>query len=421
MLFHSNLRQRRRAVAAVHVVVALPVLVGFTAITVDLGAVYNARTDLQRTADAAALAAITEFAYGDGNVNGTSGPTDLATRIVGLNPVMGHDVSIVASDDVAFGRAYYNQVANSYNFVAGDVPTNAVRVAVRHTEDSPNGQLPLYFAGLLGESMTNVSAEAVAMYAETSYEQADCYHTVPNGKIMLCHYGDSDDSDDSEGGYSDDSDDSSPGDSDGAHAGDPDDSDDSSAGDSDDSDDSNDSGDSADSAVDSGDSDSGGSGDSDSEGYAGLGDSDGPRTILADSGATPFFIRRGDTIGPCDCPAGDSDDSDDSELGDSADSDDSDTGDSDGSTNGDSDDSDDSEGGHSDDSDDSTVNGSDNGNNGSGKGNKKITICHIPPGNPANAHTITVGKPAVFNAHIKHGDLIGPCLSDRELRFFLIE
>lgn len=40
---------------------------------------------------------------------------------------------------------------------------------------------------------------------------------------------------------------------------------------------------------------------------------------------------------------------------------------------------------------------------------KKTTICHIPPGNPANAHTICVGNAAVSH-HVKnHGDLIGPC------------
>ncbi len=38
----------------------------------------------------------------------------------------------------------------------------------------------------------------------------------------------------------------------------------------------------------------------------------------------------------------------------------------------------------------------------------KVTICHIPPGNPANAHTIDVGEPAV-SAHLAHGDYCGPC------------
>jgi len=41
----------------------------------------------------------------------------------------------------------------------------------------------------------------------------------------------------------------------------------------------------------------------------------------------------------------------------------------------------------------------------------KVTICHIPPGNPANAHTITVGRPAL-KAHTKHGDTLGACGSD---------
>src|SRR5713101_3217362 len=38
----------------------------------------------------------------------------------------------------------------------------------------------------------------------------------------------------------------------------------------------------------------------------------------------------------------------------------------------------------------------------------KVTICHSPPGNPANAHTIRVGAPAV-PAHLAHGDHLGPC------------
>jgi hypothetical protein len=39
----------------------------------------------------------------------------------------------------------------------------------------------------------------------------------------------------------------------------------------------------------------------------------------------------------------------------------------------------------------------------------KVLVCHIPPGNPANAHEICVGEPAVA-AHVKnHGDSTGAC------------
>jgi len=38
----------------------------------------------------------------------------------------------------------------------------------------------------------------------------------------------------------------------------------------------------------------------------------------------------------------------------------------------------------------------------------RVTLCHVPPGNPVNFHTITVGEAAV-NAHLGHGDFPGPC------------
>lgn len=40
---------------------------------------------------------------------------------------------------------------------------------------------------------------------------------------------------------------------------------------------------------------------------------------------------------------------------------------------------------------------------------KKTTICHVPPGNPANAHTICVGNAAVPHHLRNHDDYLGPC------------
>jgi LPXTG-motif cell wall-anchored protein len=38
----------------------------------------------------------------------------------------------------------------------------------------------------------------------------------------------------------------------------------------------------------------------------------------------------------------------------------------------------------------------------------KVTVCHVPPGNPANAHSITISVNAL-PAHLAHGDTVGPC------------
>lgn len=44
-------------------------------------------------------------------------------------------------------------------------------------------------------------------------------------------------------------------------------------------------------------------------------------------------------------------------------------------------------------------------------GSKKVTICHVPPGNPENAHTLVVSENAV-DAHLAHGDSLGACSAD---------
>jgi len=39
---------------------------------------------------------------------------------------------------------------------------------------------------------------------------------------------------------------------------------------------------------------------------------------------------------------------------------------------------------------------------------KKVLVCHIPPGNPQNAHTIRISENAV-QTHLDHGDSLGIC------------
>lgn len=51
----------------------------------------------------------------------------------------------------------------------------------------------------------------------------------------------------------------------------------------------------------------------------------------------------------------------------------------------------------------------------------KVLVCHIPPGNPGNAHTICISLSAL-PAHLAHGDSVGPCPNGQRQMFsgFLI-
>lgn len=58
------------------------------------------------------------------------------------------------------------------------------------------------------------------------------------------------------------------------------------------------------------------------------------------------------------------------------------------------------------------------GRQGSGSQDETVIICHVPPGNPGNAHTLEVGA-AAAEVHLAHGDFLGvcpggPCLSDSD-------
>ncbi len=44
-------------------------------------------------------------------------------------------------------------------------------------------------------------------------------------------------------------------------------------------------------------------------------------------------------------------------------------------------------------------------------GDGKVTVCHIPADNPANAQTLSIDV-AALETHLKHGDYIGPCTTE---------
>ncbi len=153
---------RHRGAVAVMVAVMMTVIIGVAALTVDIGAMYNAKADLQRTADAAALAAAARLsAYDEGN------PAQLAVAeaqsYIAKNGVFAKQTLVADSGDIEVGRAEYNEQTKQYDFSPTTVYPDAVRVRVRLTEDSSNGPLGLYFARFFGYNAAEMSAEAIAM------------------------------------------------------------------------------------------------------------------------------------------------------------------------------------------------------------------------------------------------------------------
>jgi len=150
----------RRGVVFIMALVFMIVLLGFAALTIDVGVMYNARGDLQRSADAAALAAaavLSEYELGDT----VSVARTTAEEYVQKNHVLGKVVQ-ASHSDVTFLRSHYDADLNEYAFRPIELLPDAVRVNVELSETSPNGPLSLFFAAVFGRLTTNVSASAVA-------------------------------------------------------------------------------------------------------------------------------------------------------------------------------------------------------------------------------------------------------------------
>jgi len=166
---------KRRAVTVVLVAVMLPVLLGVAALTIDVGAMYGVRNDLQISADSAALAAAAAYASnsmlqirlgygGDMELYDTmaTGYTEVG-RVAALNNSFGIATTAVSSSDVNFGWIDITSGTSPLDTTAASSSYNAVRVTVRRAAGGPNGALDLFFAPLFGRSRTDVAASAVAV------------------------------------------------------------------------------------------------------------------------------------------------------------------------------------------------------------------------------------------------------------------
>ncbi len=134
------------------------------AFAVDMGYICHVGTELQRTADAAALAAA-ETLLDEDELRGISNQSDdriqaqTAINQLGAVNTAGRASISVLADDITFG--YVSNVSQPDNILASSFQ-NAVKVVVRR-DSAANSPISLFFAPVIGKSQQSVRAEATAI------------------------------------------------------------------------------------------------------------------------------------------------------------------------------------------------------------------------------------------------------------------
>jgi Flp pilus assembly protein TadG len=168
--FVDGRHSRRRGAVAVLVAVSMVTLLAFAALTVDLGLMYGTRSDLQRTADAAAMAGAIRLMDQD-RLKGGTDLTDVidASRLsvstfAALNPIYRTTPTVLSADIQA---GYLSDPYNPYESLDTTTPGrfNAIQVVTRK-DGSCNGPLDLLFAWIMGHQSTNVTATATAAFMD---------------------------------------------------------------------------------------------------------------------------------------------------------------------------------------------------------------------------------------------------------------
>ena len=152
----------RRGAVAVYVAISMTVVMGMAALAVDVGALYQAQAELQRSADAAALAAAGQL-VAEGVDDPNAAAIEAAMEIAERNDVLRTSAALSSEGDVEFGRAIYNAETDRYDFNPGGDVFDAVRVTVRRTEGSPGGPIEMMFARFLGCESRGLEAQAAAV------------------------------------------------------------------------------------------------------------------------------------------------------------------------------------------------------------------------------------------------------------------
>jgi Flp pilus assembly protein TadG len=163
----SRQRAKRRGTILVLSAFLMIVMLAAVAFAVDLGYVFNCRNQMQRCADASAIAATWELIDEQGPEGFSSAEQlEAAARstagvYAALNEVSLAEPSL-AVEDVEIGYLAEPSNPNCPLVPAsGSTMPNAVRVRIQRTADQ-NGEIPLFFARTLGQESVPLVTEATA-------------------------------------------------------------------------------------------------------------------------------------------------------------------------------------------------------------------------------------------------------------------
>lgn len=171
---------QRRGAVILKIAIALPVIGGFAAVGIDLSYLNSVQADLQRAADAAALAVAARL----GQATTTSADPqqialEVAQDVVNRNPV-GAGTVVLELQDIELGRSTYDWNTGRYTWIAAaNPPYTAAQVTLRRTNGSPSGPVPLYFGRIIGYDTSELSASARAALAPRAVAWV-----VDNGRDM---------------------------------------------------------------------------------------------------------------------------------------------------------------------------------------------------------------------------------------------
>lgn len=195
MLVCRNRPHRRGAIAPLAALLLIPML-AMLAFAVDLGWITHTHNQLQSAADAAALAGAGSLTdnYVKFNLQGVTAAqkttlkndavtlaTATARNFAGYHPAGEVANLTLLSTDVEMG---YTDAAGTYTTpVKADQYPNTVKVTMRR-EASANGQLPLFFARVLGITTVPLTATAKA----TIYASGGIDTLSPGGGILPMTY-----------------------------------------------------------------------------------------------------------------------------------------------------------------------------------------------------------------------------------------